>query len=76
MFFFLILVIIVYIVVFIFVFVVDIDGIRELVVGLFFYGNNIIIGVVILSFNVIGVYFYLVWELNGFDECLYNGGIY
>ena len=26
--------------------------------------------------NAIGVHFYPVWESNGFDECLYNGGTY
>lgn len=76
MFFILFIVILVYIIVFIVVFLVDIDGICELVVGFLFYGNNIIFGVVVLSFNVIGVYFYLIWEVVLIDEWLYNGGIY
>merc|ERR1712054_186662 len=55
---------------------VDIDGIREPVAGSLLYGNNIITGAVIPSSNAIGVHFYPVWESNGFDECLYNGGTY
>jgi photosystem II P680 reaction center D1 protein len=55
---------------------VDIDGIREPVAGSLLYGNNIITGAVILSLNVIGVYFYLVWEVFSLDEWLYNGGTY
>ena len=38
--------------------------------------NNIITVAVIPSSNAIGVHFYPVWESNGFDECLYNGGTY
>ena len=55
---------------------VDIDGIREPVAGSLLYGNNIITGAVIPSSNAIGLHFYPVWESNGFDECLYNGGTY
>jgi photosystem II P680 reaction center D1 protein len=55
---------------------VDIDGIREPVAGSLLYGNNIITGAVIPSSNAIGVHFYPVWEANGFDEWLYNGGTY
>jgi photosystem II P680 reaction center D1 protein len=55
---------------------VDIDGIREPVAGSLLYGNNIITGAVIPSSNAIGVHFYPVWESNGFDEWLYNGGTY
>ena len=55
---------------------VDIDGIREPVAGSLLYGNNIITGAVIPSSNAIGVHFYPVWEANGLDEWLYNGGIY
>merc|ERR1719355_320282 len=68
--------IIVYIVAFINAPPVDIDGIREPVAGSLLYGNNIITGAVIPSSNAIGVHFYPVWESNGFDEWLYNGGTY
>jgi len=65
-----------YIAAFIFAPPVDIDGIREPVAGSLLYGNNIITGAVIPSSNAIGVHFYPVWESNGFDEWLYNGGTY
>merc|ERR1719253_2256038 len=55
---------------------VDIDGIREPVAGSLLYGNNIITGAVIPSSNAIGVHFYPVWDSNGFDQWLYNGGTY
>ena len=55
---------------------VDIDGIREPVAGSLLYGNNIISGAVIPSSNAIGVHFYPIWESNGLDEWLYNGGTY
>jgi hypothetical protein len=52
---------------------VDIDGIREPVVGFLLYGNNIISGAVIFSLNVIGMHFYPIWEAASIDEWLYNG---
>ena len=55
---------------------VDIDGIREPVAGSLLYGNNIISGAVIPSSNAIGVHFYPLWESDGYDEWLYNGGTY
>ena len=55
---------------------VDIDGIREPVGGSLLYGNNMITGGVIPSSNGIGVHFYPIWESLGFDEWLYNGGLY
>lgn len=72
----LLIVILVFIIVFVVVLFVDIDGICELVLGLLLYGNNIIIGVIIFIFNVIGLYFYLIWEVVFLDEWLYNGGFY
>jgi photosystem II P680 reaction center D1 protein len=68
--------ILVYIGAFIFAPAVDIDGIREPVAGSLLYGNNIITGAVIPSSNAIGVHFYPVWDSNGFDQWLYNGGTY
>merc|ERR1719254_474322 len=65
-----------YIQAFIFAPAVDIDGIREPVAGSLLYGNNLITGALIPSSNAIGVHFYPVWESNGFDEWLYNGGTY
>jgi photosystem II P680 reaction center D1 protein len=65
-----------YIAAFIFAPPVDIDGIREPVAGSLLYGNNIITGAVIPSSNAIGVHFYPVWDSNGFDQWLYNGGTY
>ena len=65
-----------YMTAFIFAPPVDIDGIREPVAGSLLYGNNIITGAVIPSSNAIGVHFYPIWESNGFDEWLYNGGTY
>ena len=54
---------------------VDIDGIREPVVGSLMYGNNIITGAVIPSSNAIGVHFYPIWEAASVDGG-YNGGPY
>ena len=65
-----------YIRAFIFAPAVDIDGIREPVAGSLLYGNNVITGGVIPSSNAIGVHFYPVWDSNGFDQWLYNGGTY
>ena len=70
------LAIIAYIIAFINAPPVDIDGIREPVAGSLLYGNNIITGAVIPSSNAIGVHFYPIWETNGLDEWLYNGGTY
>ena len=55
---------------------VDIDGIREPVAGSLLYGNNIMSGAVIPSSNAIGIHFYPIWETDGYDEWLYNGGTY
>merc|ERR1712100_187303 len=55
---------------------VDIDGIREPVAGSLLYGNNIVSGAVIPSSNAIGIHFYPLWESDGYDEWLYNGGTY
>jgi photosystem II P680 reaction center D1 protein len=55
---------------------VDIDGIREPVSGSLLYGNNIVSGAIIPSSNSIGVHFYPVWEVNNYDEWVYNGGSY
>ena len=72
----LVVVVCVYLLAFIFSPSVDIDGIREPVAGSLLYGNNIISGAVIPSSNAIGVHFYPLWESDGIDEWLYNGGTY
>ena len=72
----LVITICVYLLAFIFSPSVDIDGIREPVAGSLLYGNNIISGAVIPSSNAIGVHFYPLWESDGYDEWLYNGGTY
>lgn len=76
MIFIFLIVIICYIIVFVVVFFVDIDGICEFVVGFLMFGNNIIFGVVVFFFNVIGLYFYFIWEVVSLDEWFYNGGLY
>lgn len=55
---------------------VDLDGIREPVMGSLLYGNNIISAATIPSSNAFGVHFYPVWESNDYYEWFYNGGTY
>ena len=55
---------------------VDIDGIREPVVGSLLGGNNIITAAIVPSSNAIGLHFYPIWEALTLDEWLYNGGEY
>lgn len=55
---------------------VDLDGIREPVMGSLLYGNNIISASTIPSSNAFGVHFYPVWESNDYFEWFYNGGTY
>ncbi|PHU24652.1 Photosystem II protein D1 [Capsicum chinense] len=55
---------------------VDIDGIREPVLGSLLYGNNIISGAIIPTSAAIGLHFYPIWEAASVDEWLYNGGPY
>lgn len=55
---------------------VDLDGIREPVMGSLLYGNNIISAATIPSSNAFGVHFYPVWESNDYFEWFYNGGTY
>merc|ERR1719502_794913 len=65
-----------YIIAFIYAPPCDIDGIREPVAGSLLYGNNVITGALVPSSNAIGVHFYPVWSTLGFDQWLYNGGLY
>jgi photosystem II P680 reaction center D1 protein len=55
---------------------VDIDGIREPVMGSLMGGNNIITAAVVPTSASIGLHFYPIWEASSMDEWLYNGGPY
>jgi photosystem II P680 reaction center D1 protein len=55
---------------------VDMDGIREPIMGSLLSGNNIITAAVIPTSAAIGLHFYPLWEASSVDEWLYNGGPY
>jgi photosystem II P680 reaction center D1 protein len=55
---------------------VDMDGIREPVVGSILGGNSIVSAAVIPTSAAIGLHFYPLWEASFMDEWLYNGGPY
>jgi photosystem II P680 reaction center D1 protein len=55
---------------------VDLDGIREPVIGSIMGGNNIISAAVIPISAAIGLHFYPIWEAASMEEWLYNGGPY
>jgi photosystem II P680 reaction center D1 protein len=55
---------------------VDIDGIREPVLGSLMSGNNIITAAVVPTSAAIGLHLYPIWEAASLDEWLYNGGPY
>ncbi|PHT45328.1 Photosystem II protein D1 [Capsicum baccatum] len=55
---------------------VDIDGIREPILGSLLYGNNIISDAIIPTSAAIGLHFYPIWEAASVDEWLYNGDPY
>ena len=55
---------------------VDLDGIREPVIGSLLGGNNLISAAVVPSSNAIGLHFYPLWEASSVEEWLYNGGPY
>lgn len=55
---------------------VDMDGIREPVVGALLDGNNIITAAVVPTSAAIGLHFYPIWDAASVDEWLYNGGPY
>ncbi|MBF2062900.1 MAG: Photosystem Q(B) protein 1 [Calothrix sp. C42_A2020_038] len=55
---------------------VDMDGIREPVIGSLMGGNNIITAAVVPTSAAIGLHFYPIWEAASLDEWLYNGGPY
>ncbi|AFZ54280.1 Photosystem Q(B) protein 1 [Cyanobacterium aponinum AL20118] len=55
---------------------VDVDGIREPVMGSLLSGNNIATAAVVPTSAAIGLHFYPLWEAGSIDEWLYNGGTY
>lgn len=55
---------------------VDMDGIREPVLGSLLDGNNLITAAVIPTSAAIGLHFYPLWDAASVDEWLYNGGPY
>jgi len=55
---------------------VDMDGIREPIMGSLMDGNNLITAAVVPTSAAIGLHFYPVWEAASIDEWLYNGGPY
>ena len=55
---------------------VDIDGIREPVIGSLMGGNNMLTAAVVPTSAAIGLHFYPMWQAVSVDEWLYNGGPY
>jgi len=55
---------------------VDMDGIREPVIGSLLGGNNLLTAAVIPTSAAIGLHFYPLWSAGSVPEWLYNGGPY
>lgn len=55
---------------------VDMEGIREPVIGSILGGQNLITAAVVPTSAAIGLHFYPIWEAASLDEWLYNGGPY
>lgn len=55
---------------------VDMDGIREPIMGSILSGNNIITAAVVPTSAAIGLHFYPIWDAANIHEWLYNGGPY
>jgi photosystem II P680 reaction center D1 protein len=55
---------------------VDMEGIREPIMGSLMSGNNLITAAVVPTSAAIGLHFYPIWEAASLDEWLYNGGPY
>jgi photosystem II P680 reaction center D1 protein len=55
---------------------VDMEGIREPIIGSILGGNNLITAAVVPTSAAIGLHFYPIWEAASIDEWLYNGGPY
>jgi len=55
---------------------VDIDGIREPVLGALTDGNSLISAAVVPTAAAVGLHFYPIWEAGSLAEWFYNGGPY
>ncbi|MDJ0704977.1 MAG: photosystem II q(b) protein [Leptolyngbyaceae cyanobacterium MO_188.B28] len=55
---------------------VDVDGIREPVIGSIMGGNNVITAAVVPTSAAIGLHFYPIWAAASLEEWFYNGGPY
>ncbi|MGB5636282.1 MAG: Photosystem Q(B) protein 1 [Waterburya sp.] len=55
---------------------VDLEGIREPVIGSLLGGNNIATAAVVPTSAAIGLHFYPLWSAGSVEEWLYNGGPY
>jgi photosystem II P680 reaction center D1 protein len=55
---------------------VDLDGIREPVIGSLMDGNNLLTAAVVPTSAAIGLHFYPLWAASSLAEWLYNGGPY
>lgn len=55
---------------------VDMEGIREPIIGSVLGGNNLITAAVVPTSAAIGLHFYPIWEAASLEEWLYNGGPY
>lgn len=55
---------------------VDIDGIREPVMGSLMDGNSLISAAVVPTSAAIGLHFYPIWQAGSLAEWFYNGGPY
>lgn len=55
---------------------VDIDGIREPVIGSLLGGNGLISAAVVPTSAAIGLHFYPLWQAGSLAEWFYNGGPY
>jgi photosystem II P680 reaction center D1 protein len=55
---------------------VDMEGVREPVIGSLLGTHNLITAAVVPTSAAIGLHFYPIWEASSMDEWLYNGGPY
>jgi photosystem II P680 reaction center D1 protein len=55
---------------------VDMEGVREPVLGSLLSGNNLITAAVVPTSAAVGLHFYPLWEASSMAEWLYNGGPY
>lgn len=55
---------------------VDMEGVREPIIGSILGGNNLLTAAVIPTSAATGLHFYPIWAAHSIDEWLYNGGPY